>query len=65
MRILVVDDEVDIREFVRYNLVKAGYEVACATNGRDALAMAADFRPHLVLMDMMKLDILIICAVKG
>ena len=53
MRILVVDDEPDIREFVQYNLVKAGYEVACATNGRDALAMAADFRPHLVLMDMM------------
>lgn len=53
MRILVVDDEVDIREFVHYNLVKAGYEVACATNGREALAMAVDFRPHLVLMDMM------------
>ena len=53
MRILVVDDELDIREFVHYNLVKAGYEVACATNGREALAMAVDFRPHLILMDMM------------
>ena len=53
MRILVVDDELDIREFVQYNLVKEGYEVACATNGREAVAMASDFRPHLILMDMM------------
>ena len=53
MRILVVDDELDIREFVQYNLVKEGYEVACATNGREAVAMAGEFRPHLILMDMM------------
>ena len=53
MRILVVDDELDIREFVQYNLVKEGYEVACATNGREALECAAEFRPHLILMDMM------------
>jgi two-component system alkaline phosphatase synthesis response regulator PhoP len=53
MRILVVDDEIDIREFVQYNLVKEGYEVACATNGREAVAMATEFRPHLILMDMM------------
>ena len=53
MRILVVDDEIDIREFVQYNLVKEGYEVACATNGREALTMAMEFRPHLILMDMM------------
>ena len=53
MRILVVDDELDIREFVQYNLVKEGYEVACATNGREAVAMAVEFRPHLILMDMM------------
>lgn len=53
MRILVVDDELDIREFVQYNLVKEGYEVACAANGREAVEMAAEFRPHLILMDMM------------
>ncbi|MBQ2027150.1 MAG: response regulator transcription factor [Alistipes sp.] len=53
MRILVVDDEVDIREFVQYNLVKEGYEVACATNGREAIAKALEFHPHLILMDMM------------
>ena len=53
MRILVVDDEPDIREFVQYNLVKEGYEVACATNGRESVTMAVEFRPHLILMDMM------------
>ena len=56
MRILVVDDEIDIREFVQYNLVKEGYEVECAVNGRDALTKAAEFRPHLILMDMMDRD---------
>lgn len=53
MRILVVDDELDIREFVQYNLLKEGYEVVCATNGKEALVKAAEFRPHLILMDMM------------
>lgn len=53
MRILIVDDELDIREFVQYNLVKEGYEVACATNGREAVERAVEFRPHLILMDMM------------
>lgn len=53
MRILVVDDEPDIREFVQYNLSKEGYDVACAVNGADALGKAVEFRPHLILMDMM------------
>ena len=53
MRILIVDDELDIREFVQYNLVKEGYEVACATNGYEALTKAEEFKPHLILMDMM------------
>uniref|UniRef100_UPI004055D516 response regulator transcription factor n=1 Tax=Alistipes sp. TaxID=1872444 RepID=UPI004055D516 len=53
MRILVVDDEIDIREFVQYNLVKEGYKVVCAVNGRDALIKAEEFRPHLILLDMM------------
>jgi two-component system alkaline phosphatase synthesis response regulator PhoP len=53
MRILIVDDEADIREFVQYNLVKEGYEVACAVNGKEALVKAEKFQPHLILMDMM------------
>ena len=53
MRVLVVDDELDIREFVQYNLAKEGYDVACAKNGEEAIETAVSFRPHLILMDMM------------
>lgn len=52
-RILLVDDEVDILEFVKYNLVKEGYEVFTAQNGAEALKVAAERRPHLILLDMM------------
>ena len=49
-RILLVDDEVDILEFVRYNLVREGYEVYTAQNGAEALQRAAACRPHLILL---------------
>ena len=52
-RILLVDDETDILEFVRYNLSKEGYEVYTATNGAEAVRTAAECRPHLILLDMM------------
>lgn len=52
-RILLVDDEVDILEFIRYNLQKEGYEVYTARNGAEALETAARCRPHLILLDMM------------
>lgn len=52
-RILLVDDEVDILEFARYNLVREGYEVFTAENGAQALQVAAACRPHLILLDMM------------
>ena len=48
-----LDDEVDILEFVRYNLVREGYEVFTAENGAQALQVAAACRPHLILLDMM------------
>ena len=51
--ILLVEDEVDILEFVRYNLVREGYEVYTAQNGAEALQRAAACRPHLILLDMM------------
>ena len=52
-RILLVDDEVDILEFIRYNLVKEGFEVFTACNGAEALRVAAACRPHLILLDRM------------
>lgn len=52
-RILLVDDEPDIIEFVRYNLLKEGYEVFTACDGAEALRVAAECRPHLILLDRM------------
>ncbi|MDE5637870.1 MAG: response regulator transcription factor [Alistipes sp.] len=52
-RILLVDDENDILEFVRYNLVREGYEVFTAPNGEEGLREALAHRPHLILLDMM------------
>lgn len=52
-RILLVDDEADILEFVRYNLLKEGYEVFTACNGAQALETAVACRPHLILLDRM------------
>lgn len=52
-RIVVVDDERDILEFVGYNLEKEGYEVYTAGNGREGLELAERVRPHLILLDSM------------
>lgn len=52
-RILLVDDEADILEFVGYNLQKEGYEVFTAQNGAEALQTASRVRPHLILLDRM------------
>jgi len=51
--ILLVDDEVDILEFVSYNLVKEGYKVYTAQNGLDALKIAEKKIPDLILLDVM------------
>ncbi len=52
-RVLVVDDEEDILELVKYNLAKEGFQVDCATTGEDALAAARSKRPDLVILDLM------------
>ena len=52
-KILLVDDEPDILEFMKYNLVKDGYEVIMADNGHDALNLAKEEHPDLILLDMM------------
>src|SRR5881296_1324721 len=51
--ILVVDDDPDIARFVEVNLRSAGYEVAVASDGEQALARAGEIRPDLVLLDVM------------
>ena len=52
-RILVVDDEPDIVALVSYHLAKAGYRVTTASSGTDALALARQERPGLVVLDLM------------
>src|SRR5512145_402472 len=52
-RILLVDDEPDILEFLGYNLRKEGYDVRTSSNGRDGLAKAREFKPHLAILDVM------------
>lgn len=53
VKVLVVDDEQDILEFVKYNLDKEGYNVKTAFNGVDAIEEAKKFVPDLVILDVM------------
>ena len=52
-KILVVDDEPDILEFIEYNLKKEGFEVATASDGKEGIKKALDFLPDLVILDVM------------
>ncbi len=52
-KILLVDDEPDILEFLSYNIEKEGYEVHTAGNGKDAIELAATVVPQLILLDVM------------
>jgi diguanylate cyclase (GGDEF)-like protein len=56
--ILVVDDDPDVSRFVEVNLRSAGYDVAVANDGQQAIERAVELRPDLVLLDVMmpKLD---------
>lgn len=52
-RILVVDDEPDIVALVAFHLVRAGFRVSTAANGADALRLARQDRPALIVLDLM------------
>jgi two-component system alkaline phosphatase synthesis response regulator PhoP len=52
-RVLLVDDERDILEFLSYNLKKEGFEVATCTDGQMALDMLDEFQPNLIVLDVM------------
>ena len=64
-RVLVVEDERDIAELLRYNLAKNGYHVMAALNGEEALRLARQNPPDLVLLDLMLpgMDGLDVCRV--
>ena len=51
-KILLVDDEPDILEFLSYNINKEGFEVHTANNGKEAIDKAKKINPHLILLDV-------------
>ncbi|MFT5497833.1 MAG: DNA-binding response OmpR family regulator, partial [Kiritimatiellia bacterium] len=53
LKILVVEDESDIQELLRYNLASDGYEVATVDTGEQGLSQVLQFKPHLILLDLM------------
>ena len=62
-KILLVDDEPDILDFLRYNLVKEGYQVFTAHDGVEGLKLAGQIKPHIVILDIMmpKMDGVEVC----
>lgn len=62
-KILVVDDEPDILEILRYNLIKQGYTVVTASNGEEGIKIAEKEQPDLVILDIMmpKMDGVEVC----
>ncbi len=53
LKILLVDDEPDILEFMEYNLKKENYSVIKANNGKDAISIAKKEKPDLIILDIM------------
>ena len=53
IKILLVDDEPDIIEIVKYNLENEGYQIFTASNGLEAIRKSEEIHPHLILLDVM------------
>ena len=52
-KILLVDDEPDVLEFLGYNLRKEGYQVYSCPSGDEAVIKAGEILPHLIILDVM------------
>lgn len=55
-KILVIDDEQDVLDFISYNLKKEGYAIQTAPNGLEGVKMAQEYQPDLILLDVMMPD---------
>jgi two-component system alkaline phosphatase synthesis response regulator PhoP len=53
IKILLVDDEPDILEILEFNLSNEGYQIFTANNGKEALKIADQYIPHLIILDVM------------
>ena len=53
IKILLVDDEPDIIEIIRFNLEQEGYQISSASDGLEAIKVAEKELPHLIIMDVM------------
>lgn len=64
-KILIVDDEPDIRELIEYNLKKEGYQVYTASNGQEGINEAKKVHPDLIILDVMmpKIDGIEACRI--
>ncbi len=62
-KVLLVDDEQDVLEFMKYNLEREGFWVYTATNGVDGIQLAKKIHPHLIVLDLMmpKMDGIATC----
>lgn len=62
-KVLIIEDEEHISELVKYNLESAGYQVAAAYDGEEGLKLVSEFKPDLVILDLMlpKLDGISVC----
>ena len=56
-RILLVDDEKEVLTFLSSILERYGYEVACTDKGKDALRLAREFEPHVIILDIVMPDL--------
>src|SRR5260370_24768954 len=52
-KVLVVEDEADVAEMIRYNLGQEGYDVRLAANGTEALRQVKDARPDVILLHIL------------
>ena len=64
-KVLIVDDEPDIRELIEYNLKKEGYQVYTASNGQEGVSEAKKVKPDLIILDIMmpKMDGIEACRI--
>lgn len=62
-KVLIIEDEEHISELVKYNLESAGYHVMAAYDGEEGLKLVSDFKPDLVILDLMlpKMDGISVC----